>query len=201
MINTIAFAIAAFNSFLLIAYNTHLKDRLLIGNISISYLVGSSFLFGGAAVGSMTLPLILLLLAGVSNFAREVVKTLEDLRGDKLALLKSVVANAKHKVMKKIAQRFRVEEGQVKLRYQKRTLETIAAFSLVVAIAISPLPYMLGILSLSYVVVAALTDIAFAFAIVQLHKARKKNHYHVVSKTIKLGMFLGLVAFIVGVLI
>jgi len=45
--------------------------------------VGSTFLFGGAAVGRPEAVVVLALLAGLSTFAREVIKDVEDVVGDR----------------------------------------------------------------------------------------------------------------------
>ena len=88
-----------------------------------------------------------------------------------------------------------------KLQLQQGKLIWLAALSLILAISISPLPYTMGILGLSYLMVLVPTDLAFLFAVYRLSNDNKKKGYHRVSKTIKLGMLLGLLAFIAGALI
>ncbi|MFQ5648109.1 MAG: UbiA family prenyltransferase [Candidatus Aenigmatarchaeota archaeon] len=199
MINWVTFFIALVNSVLLIAYSTHLQDKLLVGNAAISYLVGSGFLFGGAALGNLTLPFLLFLLAGLSNMSREIVKDLEDIAGDKAGFLKRLTYGAKRKVHS-IADRFGVTSGGIRLKYGRR-LVVAAGLSLALAIAVSPVPYMLGILGVSYLVILVPTDIVFLACIFGLAKGRGKKKYGRISKGIKLGMFLGLIAFLAGVFI
>lgn len=194
-INWVAFIIALVNSFVLIIYSLGLQDKVLVGNIAISYLVGSTFLFGGAAVGNLTLPLLLMLLAGLANMAREVVKDLEDIEGDRLNFIKKLASGIKAK----IADRFGLSRGHAKIRYDKK-ITIVAGICLLLAIFISPLPYLLNILGLSYLVILIPTDLAFLVALVMMTKASSSRHFHRISKLIKLGMFLGLIAFIVGVL-
>lgn len=76
--------IAVFNSFLLCLYAARLKTAPLLGNIAVSYLASSIFLFGGAITGVegiiATLPI-----AGATlgvMLARELVKDAEDMPGD-----------------------------------------------------------------------------------------------------------------------
>ena len=90
--------------------------------------------------------------------------------------------------------------GSPELRYSKQ-LKFAAALSLALAIAVSPVPYMLGVLGLSYLVVLAPTDIVFLACIFGMAKARRKRGYGRISKGIKVGMLLGLIAFLVGVFI
>ncbi|MCZ9313009.1 MAG: geranylgeranylglycerol-phosphate geranylgeranyltransferase [Methanocorpusculum sp.] len=77
-------AIAVFNSLLLIAYAAKLKKMPLFGNLSVAYLSGSVFLFGGVLVGpesfTVTLPLFAITFFG--TLAREILKAAEDIEGD-----------------------------------------------------------------------------------------------------------------------
>lgn len=195
-INWMCFAIAVINSLILVAYSLNLQDKLLLGNIAVSYLVGSTFLFGGAAVGNLTLPLLLMLLAGLSNLGREIVKDLEDMEGDRLKFLKRIASGIKSR----IADRFGLKRGEARIRYEKR-ITIIAGIALLLAIFISPLPYLLGILGISYLAVLIAADFFFALSIALMARASGKKHFHRISRVIKLGMLLGLVAFIVGVLV
>ncbi len=195
-INWVCFAIAVINSLVLVAYSRMLQDKVILGNIAISYLVGSTFLFGGAAVGNLTLPLLLMLLAGLSNLSREIVKDLEDIEGDRLKFLKRLTSGIKSR----IADRFGFRGGSARIRYDKK-ITIVAGISLLLAIFISPLPYLLSILGISYLIVLIAADFFFALAIALMSRASGRKHFHRISKVIKLGMFLGLVAFIIGVLI
>jgi len=77
--------IAIFNSLLLVVYAARLKGMPLVGNIAVSYLASSIFLFGGALSGMdgllQNLPLV-----GITFLAmlsRELLKDAEDVEGDK----------------------------------------------------------------------------------------------------------------------
>ena len=76
-----AVVIAAINLGALVTYTTIFKGTPGFGNALVGYLVGSTFLFGGAAVGSLDTPVVLAALAGVSTFTREVIKDVEDIAG------------------------------------------------------------------------------------------------------------------------
>ncbi|MBU0530601.1 MAG: UbiA family prenyltransferase, partial [Nanoarchaeota archaeon] len=193
--NLYLLAIALVNSILLVIYSYHLQNKVLLGNLVVSYLVGSTFLFGGVVFGNMLLPLLLMLLAMMSNVAREIVKDLEDLEGDRKSFLKRVVTK-----VKKAAERFDVVGGKAKLKYEKK-ISIAAQTSLLLAIAISPVPYLIGLLGLSYVILVIITDLIFIYCIYLMAKASKTEHYTRISKRIKIGMFFGLLAFVVGILI
>ncbi len=83
-VHPFCFGIACFNSFLLVVYAAWLKRVPLAGNVVVSYLAGSIFLFGGAVAGLEGL-LVNLPLAGIVFLpmtAREILKDAEDIEGD-----------------------------------------------------------------------------------------------------------------------
>ena len=75
---------AVINSFLLIAYAKTLKSTPLIGNLSVAYLAGSIFLFGGAFAGISGLlnNMVITLITVFAMLARELLKDAEDVPGD-----------------------------------------------------------------------------------------------------------------------
>lgn len=85
LIGQMCLVIAIINSILLFFYARNLKATPLLGNLSVSYLTGSTFLFGGAAAGLAGLlanqvPFGLSFLASMS---REIAKDIEDMEGDR----------------------------------------------------------------------------------------------------------------------
>jgi geranylgeranylglycerol-phosphate geranylgeranyltransferase len=82
--NGICILIAVFNSLLLIGYAAKLKSTPLLGNVAVSYLSASIFLFGGAFSGwegfIQNLPLALITF--LAMIARELLKDAEDVEGD-----------------------------------------------------------------------------------------------------------------------
>jgi len=82
-INLPCLALAALNSILLALCTGKLKRRGLAGNLAIGYLVGSTFLFGGLAVGPLGAVGILASMAALSTIGRELIKDVEDMPGDR----------------------------------------------------------------------------------------------------------------------
>lgn len=83
--NTICLTIAVFNSILLVAYAATLKRLPLVGNLAVSYLAGSMFLFGGALSGPAGIIQVLpfAVMTFFAMLARELVKDAEDVEGDR----------------------------------------------------------------------------------------------------------------------
>jgi len=84
-VNQICLAVAAFNSALLFLYARNLKAMPLAGNITVAFLTGSTFLFGGAAAGSAGLLAnkVPFLLSFLVSMSREIAKDIEDMDGDR----------------------------------------------------------------------------------------------------------------------
>ena len=168
-----AVAIAAINLVALVTYTTVFKGTPGLGNALVSYLVGSTFLFGGAAVGSLgglDAPLVLGVLAALSTFTRELIKDVEDVVGDREAGLRTLP----------------IAVGE------RRSL-WVGAASLGVAIAISPAPYLLGTFGAVYLAIVAVADAVMAFACYQAFAdpAAAQSRF-------KYGTFLAAAAFVVG---
>jgi geranylgeranylglycerol-phosphate geranylgeranyltransferase len=194
--NWLALGIAVFNSLLLIFYSWSLQHKTFFGNFTVAYLTGSTFLFGGAAVGNIQLPLVFGLLAGLATVSREIVKDIEDIEGDKKTFLKK-----QSMVKKRLMERFIVTDEGVIVKYKEKAGMMTAALSLAVAITISPVPYILDLVSFSYLPLVIPADAVFALCITLSAKSKETKDFSRISRFIKYGYFLGLLAFLAGILI
>lgn len=171
----IPIAIAIINSVLLAAYASKLKKIGFFGNILVSYLVASVFAFGAAAVHALAIGVILAIAAFFTNAAREVLKDLEDVKGDKLGG----------------AQTLPMSEGR------KKTMAVVVSF-LIIAILVSPLPYLLEILSLYYMLLILVADIVLLWVIASVLKKTTLKNAKINQRRIKVASIIGLLAFLVG---
>lgn len=183
-------AIAAFNSVLLVAYSATLQNKLFVGNAAVAYLAASTFLFGGAAAGNLALPLILALLSGLATLAREIVKDLEDTKGD----MKSFTRRMKRRG-RAAGERFSAGASGARLRYSERHAVLAACVSIWIAVAVSAVPFALGLLGPVYVLLLVPTDIVLLYSTAVLLGERD---YGRVRTLIKYGMAAGLLAFLLG---
>ncbi len=168
-VNWICFLIALISVAVLISYEKGLKERGFIGNLAISYLVGSLFLFGGASIGVIYNTAFLALLAFLANLGREMIKDVEDLEGDK---------------------------GERKTLPITRGAERTLLFSsvfLLAAIIFSFYPWIQGIFGREYFLVVLLADVAFLISIFASFKNAKKA-----KNIVKLGMIIALISFLIG---
>jgi geranylgeranylglycerol-phosphate geranylgeranyltransferase len=178
----IAFAINLFlgiiafsSSLLMIYYARDLKTKCLIGNLSISFLTGLCFVFGGIAVEQIAVSIYLGFYAFLMTVAREIVKDMEDQEGDK-------------------------EEGATTLPivYGNRTSSLLAALFMIIASVTSPILYFMGVFSVFYLPVLFLAIVIFLYSAMSILKDQSMENSGKISKRIKLGMAITFVAFAVG---
>lgn len=174
IINVTCGLIALFNSLLLIYYARTLKRTALFGNISVGYLTGSTFLFGGAVFGieGVMALAVLFLLATFATIAREIVKDIEDIEGDK----------------KDGANTLPIRIGVKKSAY-------VAASVGILAVLASPIPYLQSMLSPVYLYVVGAADILFAVAVFEIIV---KSNAAKSSKLFKIAMLFALLSFVAG---
>jgi len=201
MLNGLCLTIAIINSGLLILYSYSLQHKILVGNCVVAYLVGSVFLFGAAVFLNVALALILTVLAILANVAREIVKDLEDMEGDKKGFMKKLASKAS-KASAPIAGRFGITSEGVRMKYAERSMISLAMTSLMLAVVFSALPYYYGILGIGYVIVVAAADVLFVSCIYSLSRdVRRKKGYSRISRRLKIGMLIAMLAFIAGTII
>ena len=162
-------AIVTTSIFVMIAYETWLKAEGLAGNLAISWLTGALFLFGGAAVGRLELAWILAALAFLATLGREIVKDIQDIEGDRGA------------------------RTTLPMRIGVRSAGVFGSVAFVAAVALSPLPYLLDMLSAWYLLAVLAADAIFIYAAVIHFRNPEKG-----QKMAKLAMLVALVAFLLG---
>jgi len=166
----LALAIAAVNLVGLVTYTTYFKGLPGAGNALVAYLVGSTFLFGAAAVGDPLAGGVLAVLAALSTFTRGVIKDVEDVAGDR-------------------------EEGlnTLPIAIGSRRALGLGAVLLVVAVAASPVPYYLGTFGVWYLVVVVPAD-----ALMLVAAYRSFEDPTAGQQLLKAGTFVAAAAFVVG---
>jgi geranylgeranylglycerol-phosphate geranylgeranyltransferase len=89
LLNEFAFYIAVFFSIILFLYSATMKDIKFVGNAVVSFGVAFTYIFGASIAGVTPLVLMVATAAFFANWAREVIKDVEDKktdRGHKLTL-------------------------------------------------------------------------------------------------------------------
>jgi len=170
LLPVLAIAIAAVNLLALVAYTEVFKGTPGAGNALVAYLGGSTFLFGGAAIGNVDPVVVLFALAALSTFTREVIKDVEDLEGDRA-------------------------EGLVTLPVaigERRAL-LVGTAALVVAVLASPVPYLRDTFGLAYLALVVPADAVMLCAASAGFRNPERG-----QSLLKYGMFLAAAAFVAG---
>lgn len=171
-INIIVTFIVVANLAVMISYEVLSKAKGLAGNMTIAWLTGTTFLFGGAAVGAIEDTIVLAALAFLATLGREIAKDIEDIEGD---------------------------EGRdtVPMQAGVGNAQIMAGTAIFASILLSPLPQLLGLFLGSglifYILSIAAADGIFIYCIFLL--AKGKEH---ASSAIKGGMLIALIAFLLG---
>ncbi|WP_226040952.1 geranylgeranylglycerol-phosphate geranylgeranyltransferase [Natrinema sp. DC36] len=168
----LAIGIAVVNLLALIAYTEFFKGLPGLGNALVAYLVGSTFLFGAAAIegGEIGPAVVLFVLAAIATLTREIIKDVEDLEGDR-------------------------EEGlhTLPIAIGERRALAVAALLLVAAVVASPMPYLREEFGVAYLLVVVPADAIMLIAAYESFADPTAGQSH-----LKYGMFLAAVAFMVG---
>ena len=167
----LAIAIASVNLLALIAYTELFKGLPGVGNALVAYLTGSTFLYGGAAVGGdIETVLILFVLAAGATMAREIVKDVEDIEGDRKEGLETLP-----------------------IAVGERYALAVAAAFVVSALVVSPLPYLLGTFDAVYLLLLVPTVVGLLFG-----TYRSFDDPETGQKWLKVSMFAAAIAFVAG---
>ncbi|QLG51095.1 geranylgeranylglycerol-phosphate geranylgeranyltransferase [Natrinema halophilum] len=169
----LAIGIATVNLLALVAYTEVFKGLPGLGNALVAYLVGSTFLFGAAAVdaaGDIGPAVVLFVLAGIATLTREIIKDVEDIEGDR-----------------------KEELNTLPIAIGERRALAIAAGLLVTAVVASPLPYLEGNFGIAYLLLVVPADAVMLVAAYESFENPTVGQSH-----LKYGMFLAALSFIVG---
>ncbi|MFW9855351.1 MAG: geranylgeranylglycerol-phosphate geranylgeranyltransferase [Candidatus Thorarchaeota archaeon] len=153
MIDVPAFLLAFSAGLLLYMYAAYFKRAGFLGNIMIGILTAVPFIFGGLLTASYETMIFPALFAFLLIVGREVIKDIEDVRGDRMESVKSVA-----------------------LTYGVGTARNLGYAFLVVLMVISPLPIILGYYSSPIFIVIVLgIDVAILFVGYLLFKRNEEE--------------------------
>ena len=175
--------IVALSSLLMYYYAHTLKKKALIGNIVVSLLTGLCFIFAGiiinADIGSFDIVMISAYLgffAFLMTMAREIIKDMEDIEGDKVEEAKT----------------FPIKYGLKKSSY-------LAGFLMILAIVLSPILYFNGIFhSIFYLIFLVVAIIIFFYGVYTILKNQCHTSCKKASRYVKIGMLIVFIAFAIG---
>lgn len=176
--NWIPFIIVLISDVILYVYAYKLKSTPLIGNITVGFMTGLCFVFGGFAVGTPQMiytSTFLGFFAFIMTIAREITKDIEDIEGDKIEGAKTFP-----------------------ILYGTKISAIITFILIIVDCALCPLLYVQHIFNLFYLVVIAIAAIIFIYSAILIIKDQDVKTAAKVSKYLKIGMLIAFVSFAIG---
>jgi geranylgeranylglycerol-phosphate geranylgeranyltransferase len=162
-----------------VAYTTVGKRTGLPGNFLVSTCVAIPFVYGSiAAVNEIKLNvLIFASIAFLSITGREITKGIVDVKGDKAHNVKTLA-----------------------VCYGEKTAAVAAAAFYVFSVLLSPMPWLLGLVSFWFIPVVAITDFGLAASSLMLVNDYSRDNARRIKKTVLLWLMIGLLALFVGTL-
>jgi geranylgeranylglycerol-phosphate geranylgeranyltransferase len=162
---------------LLVAYSARLKRTPLWGNLAVALAAGLAFVYGGLAAGRIGPALIPAGFAFLFHLGREILKDAEDVAGDRAAGARTLAT-------------------QVGIA----TALKWAGFVFVLLILATPLPFVMGGYSLAYLIIVILgVDVSLVWVIVSSLRNQGPVNLGRLSFLLKLDMWVGLAAIMMGV--
>ncbi len=159
-----------------VAYITKGKGTGLPGNFLVSATVVIPFIYGGLAVGQLEMSTLLFVaIVFLSNTGREITKGIVDVEGDKAHNIKTIAVS-----------------------YGPKAAAIIAATFSILAVCLSPLPWIWGLVSNWFLPPVIITDLGLTISSIMLLRNYSRENAKKI-KNLSLAWFVtGLLAFILG---
>jgi geranylgeranylglycerol-phosphate geranylgeranyltransferase len=175
-LNGWAVAIVGSSCILLFAYSAYLKRTVLWGNVTVSFTTGLAFIFGGVAAGSIRHAVYPAAFAFLSNGAREIIKDIEDMPGDRSRQIRTLP-----------------------LVHGIAAAQLITTAALVALLAVTILAFASGFYGWWYfVAVMTLVNPFLAYVLIALWRRQDAKSLHRMSTLLKVAMLTGLLAIYLG---
>jgi geranylgeranylglycerol-phosphate geranylgeranyltransferase len=172
------FIVAVIAWVIFVAYTTKGKRTGLPGNFLVSACVVIPFIYGGFVVENLKLPVILFAaIAFLSNTGREVTKGIVDVEGDKSQNINTIA-----------------------VMFGDKTATFMASVFLVLAVGLSPLPWLWRLVSKWFLPFVILTDAGLILSSILLVRDYSRENARRVKNSILIWFITGLLAFVAGTL-
>ena len=174
--NTYCLIVAVVAWIVSVAYVTKGKRTGLLGNLLVSTCVVIPFIYGGFAVAGLEMTtMIFVTIAFLSNTGREVVKDIVDIEGDESQNMKTIP-----------------------VVYGERAAAFVSSILFMLAVVLSALPWLLGLVSLWFIPPIILTDVGLIWCSFSIARDYSRNNARRVKNLVLLWFLTGLVGFVAG---
>jgi len=171
-----AFVIAISATVLLFLYSYYLKKIPILGNISVSLLTGLVFIYGGVAVNNPLSAIIPAVFAFLINLIREIVKDMQDVEGD-------------------------LKQGVITFpgKFGFNSSKLLVAELTVVLILVTLYPFITHLYNIEFIILIMVVVNPFlVYNLKILFKDSSLSNLNKISNILKLNMFIGLIAILLG---
>jgi len=177
LINEMALVIVLVSILILFIYSKYLKQIPLIGNITVAFLTGLVFIFGGVVVENPAAAIVPAVFAFLINLIREIVKDMEDVEGDSKADVVTL---------------------PIKYGFQKS--KYLILFFILTLITFTIYPFITKLYKIEYfVVVMVIVNPILVYCLKILFEDHSVKNLKKISNLLKLSMVFGLIAIYFGV--
>jgi geranylgeranylglycerol-phosphate geranylgeranyltransferase len=177
IISYLALIIVIISDLLLLLYAKYLKRIPLIGNITVAFLTGMVFIFGGVVVENPVAAIVPAVFAFLINLIREIVKDMQDFEGD---------------------EKVGVKTFPVKFGFQKSKF--IILFISLALILYTLYPFISQLYRVEYfIVVMVIVNPILVYCLKILIEDHASKNLNKISNLLKLSMVFGLIAIFLGV--
>jgi geranylgeranylglycerol-phosphate geranylgeranyltransferase len=156
-------------------YNRYFKKSGLPGNLMVSFSVGMTFIYGGAAVGLPFHKMVLFfgLIAALIDLGEEIAADAMDIKGDEL-----------------------IQSNSLAIKYGKSTALKVSGSIFFLVVLLSLVPFILNWFSIIYLIPILIMDISIAYPAFKLLKSKDEEGRKFIRR-IYLGAISGIIIFIV----
>jgi geranylgeranylglycerol-phosphate geranylgeranyltransferase len=160
-----------------VTYTTIGKRSGLPGNFLVSTCVAIAFIYGSVAAASLVKSnvVVFAFIVFLSVTGREVAKGIVDVQGDRLRNVRTLA-----------------------VRYGEKRAAVFAAFFFVLAVALSPTPWLLGLVSVWFIPLVLVTDSGLLACSFMLLRNYSRENARMVKNSVLLFFIFGLLAFVAG---
>jgi len=175
----ICLAVAAFSLIIVLTYVTVGKRSGLPGNFLVSACVATPFIYGSITVTNQVQLNVWLFaaMAFLSNTGREITKGIVDVKGDEAEGIKTLA-----------------------VRYGDGKAAFVAALFYVSAVALTPLPLILNLVSFWFIPFVIATDVGLMASSILLLKDHGRENARRIKRLVLAWFVIGLLAYVFGVL-
>jgi geranylgeranylglycerol-phosphate geranylgeranyltransferase len=176
--SVLCFAVAIVSWIIVVTYVTVGKRSGLPGNFLVGVCMAIPFIYGSITVISQVQLNVLLfaLMAFLSGTGREITKGIVDVKGDRAEGVKTLA-----------------------VRYGEKNAAVAAALFYVSAVSLTPIPWILSLVSLWFVPVVLVTDVGLVASSILLLRDHSRENARKIKKLVLVWFVIGLLAFIFGV--